>query len=70
MAFGWHFFAQSSDRFIECVYFVHFIDSPSPFLPMPSKQRISVAIYTKGDASVLKPLFVMMGFAWGVCLAD
>jgi len=70
MAFGGHFLTQSSDRFIQCVYFIHFIDCPSPPLPMPSHYRIAVAIYTKGDASVLKPLFVMVGFAWGVCLAD
>jgi hypothetical protein len=70
MAFGGHFFAQSSDGFIQCVYFIHFIDSPSPPLPMPSHYRIAMAINTKGNASVLQALFVMVGFAWGVCLAD
>jgi hypothetical protein len=64
MAFDRHFFAQSSDGFIQCVYFIHFIDSPCPFLPVPSKHRISMAIHTKGNASILKPLFVMVGFAW------
>jgi hypothetical protein len=70
MAFGGHFLTQSSDRFIQCVYFIHFIDSPSPPLPMPSEHRVAVAIYTKGNASVLQALFVMVGFAWGVCLAN
>jgi hypothetical protein len=46
MAFGGHFFAQSSDRFIQCVYFIHFIDSPCPPLPMPSEHWIAVAIDT------------------------
>jgi hypothetical protein len=36
MAFGGHFLAQSADGFIQCVYFIHFIDSPSPLLAMPS----------------------------------
>jgi hypothetical protein len=69
MAFGGHFLAQSADRFVQCVYFIHFIDSPSPFLPMPSKHRVSVAINAKGNASVLKPLFVVVGFAWWWCFA-
>jgi hypothetical protein len=69
-AFGRHSLAQSSDRFIECVYFVHFIDCPRPLLPMPSEHWVSMAINTKGDASVLQTLFVMVGFAWGACLAD
>jgi hypothetical protein len=64
MAFGGHFFAQSSDRFIQCVYFIHFIDSPSTFLPMPSHYWIAVAIYTQSDAGILQPLFVMMRLAW------
>jgi hypothetical protein len=64
-AIGGHFLAQSADRFIQCVYFFHFVYSPSPTLTMPSHHWISVAIDTKGDASVLKPLFVMVGFAWG-----
>ena len=68
--FGGHFLAQSADGFIQCVYFIHFIDSPSPLLSMPSHYRVAVAINAKGDASILKPLFVMVGFAWGVCLAD
>jgi len=63
-AIGGHFLAQSSDGFIQCVYFFHFIDCPSPTLPMPSHYRVAVAINTKGYASVLKPLFVMVGFAW------
>jgi hypothetical protein len=53
MAFGGHFFAQSSDGFVQCVYFVHFIDCPSPSLTMPSHHWIAVAIDTKGNASVL-----------------
>jgi len=63
-AFGGHFLAQSADRFIECVYFVHFIDSPSPLLSMPSKHGISMAINTKGNAGILQALFVVMGFCW------
>jgi hypothetical protein len=70
MAFGGHFLTQSSDRFIQCVYFIHFIDRPCPFLTMPSEHWVSVAINTEGNASVLQALFVMVGFAWGVCLAD
>jgi hypothetical protein len=66
---GGHSLAQSSDRFIQCVYFVHFIDSPSPLLSMPTKNRISVAINAQGYTGILQALFVMMGFAWGVCLA-
>jgi len=65
IAFGGHFLTQSADGFIQCVYFIHFIDSPCPFLPMPSHYWIAMAIYTKGNASVLKPLFVVVGFAWG-----
>jgi hypothetical protein len=65
MAFGGHFLAQSPNGLVECVYFIHFIDRPCTFLPMPSHYWIAVAIYTKGNASVLKPLFVMVGFAWG-----
>jgi hypothetical protein len=64
MAFGGHFLAQSAYRFIQCVYFIHFIDSPSTFLPMPSHYWIAVAIDTKGNASILQPLFVMMRLAW------
>jgi hypothetical protein len=70
MAFGGHFLTQSSDRFIQCVYFIHFIDSPSPLLSMPSKHGISMAINTKGNAGILQALFEVMGFAWGVCLAN
>jgi len=70
MAFGGHFLTQSSDRFIQCVYFIHFIDSPSPSLPMPSHYRIPMAINTKGNASVLQALFVVVRFAWWVCLAN
>jgi len=69
-AFGGHFLAQSADGFIQCVYFIHFIDSPSPLLSMPSKHGISMAINTEGNAGILQALFVMMGFAWGVCLAN
>jgi len=36
IAFGWHIIAQSADGFVQCVYFIHFIDSPSPLLTMPS----------------------------------
>jgi hypothetical protein len=61
-AFGGHFLAQSADRFVQCVYFIHFIDSPCTFLPMPSKHRVSVAIDTQSNASVLKPLFEVMRF--------
>jgi hypothetical protein len=64
MAFGGHFLAQSAYGFIQCVYFIHFIDSPSPLLSMPSHYWIAMAIYTQSDASILKPLFVMVGFAW------
>jgi hypothetical protein len=64
MAFGGHFLAQSAYGFIQCVYFIHFIDSPSPSLTMPSKHRVSVAIYTQSDAGILQPLFVMMRLAW------
>ena len=64
-----HFFAQSADGFIQCVYFIHLVYSPCPFLPMPSHYWISVAIYTKGNASVLQPLFVMVGFAWALRFA-
>jgi hypothetical protein len=46
MAFGGHFFAQSADGFIQCVYFVHFVYNPSPFLSMPSHYWVSVAIET------------------------
>jgi len=35
-AFGGHFLAQSANGLIQCVYFIHFIDSPCTFLPMPS----------------------------------
>jgi hypothetical protein len=69
MAFGGHFLAQSANGLIQCVYFIHFIDRPCPFLPMPSHYWIAVAIDTKGNASVLKPLFVMVGFGWWWCLA-
>jgi len=31
---------------------------------------VAVAIDTKGDASVLKPLFVMVGFARWRCFTD
>jgi hypothetical protein len=64
MAFNGHFLAQSSDRFVQCVYFIHFIDSPSPPLPMPSKNRIPVAINAQGYTGILQALFVMMGFCW------
>jgi hypothetical protein len=64
MAFGGHFLAQSAYRFIQCVYFFHLVYSPSPSLTMPSHYRVAVAIYTKGYASVLQTLFVMVGFAW------
>jgi hypothetical protein len=64
-AFGGHFLAQSADGFIQCVYFIHFIDSPSPLLSMPSHYWIAVAIYTKGDASVLQTLFIVMCLTWG-----
>jgi hypothetical protein len=64
MAFGGHFVAQSADGFIQCIYFIHFIDSPSPFLPMPSHNWISVAIDTKGDARILQALFIVVSFAW------
>jgi hypothetical protein len=70
MAFGGHFLAQSAYGFIQCVYFIHFIDGPSPSLTMPSHYWVSVAIDTKGNASVLKPLFVVMGFAWWWCFTD
>jgi len=33
-------------------------------LTMPSHYRVAVAIYTKGYASVLQTLLVMVGFAW------
>jgi hypothetical protein len=69
MAFGGYFFAQSADRFVQCVYFIHFIDSPCPFLPMPSHYWIAMAIYTKGNAGILQPLFVMVGFAWALRFA-
>jgi hypothetical protein len=62
--FGGHFLAQSANGLIQCVYFIHFIDCPSPFLPMPSKHRVSVAINAKGNASVLQTLLVVVGFAW------
>jgi hypothetical protein len=62
MAFGGHFLAQSAYRFIQCVYFVHFIDSPCPFLPMPAHYWIAVAINAQGYASVLQTLFEVMGF--------
>ena len=64
MAFGGHFFAQSAYRFIQGVYFIHFIDSPSPTLTMPAHYWVAVAIYTKGYARVLETLFVVVGFAW------
>jgi len=63
-AFGWHFLAQSAYGFIQCVYFIHFIDSPRPLLSMPSHYWISVAINAKGNTGILQALFVMMGFAW------
>jgi hypothetical protein len=69
MAFGGHFLAQSADGFIQCVYFIHFIDCPSPSLTMPSHHWVSVAIYTKGNASVLQALFVVVGLAWALCFA-
>jgi hypothetical protein len=37
---------------------------------MPSHYRVAVAINAKGDASILKPLFVMVGFAWWWGFAD
>jgi len=46
IAFGGHFLAQSADGFIQCVYFIHLVYSPSPLLTMPSKHGISMAIYT------------------------
>jgi hypothetical protein len=65
MAFGWHFLAQSAYGLIQCVYFIHFIDSPCTFLPMPSHYWIAMTINAKGNACILQPLFVVVGFAWG-----
>jgi hypothetical protein len=62
MAFGGHFLAQSADRLIQCVYFIHFIDSKCPTLTMPSHHWISVAIYTQSNASILQTLFEVMRF--------
>jgi hypothetical protein len=64
MAFGGHFLAQSTDGFIQCVYFFHFVYSPSPLLSMPTKNRISVAINAQGYTGILQALFVMMCLAW------
>jgi len=70
MAFGGHFLAQSANGLIQCVYFIHLSNRPRPTLPMPSHYWIAMAINTKGNAGVLQALFVMVGFAWGGCLAD
>jgi hypothetical protein len=64
IAFNGHFFAQSANSLIQCVYFIHFIDSPSPLLSMPTKNRISMAINAQGYTGILQALFVMMGFCW------
>ena len=34
------------DSLVECLYLIHLIYRPCPFLPMPSKYRIPVAVYT------------------------
>ena len=47
---------------IECLYLIHLPYRPRPFLPVPSKHRVAVAIDTKGYTGVLKPLFVVMSF--------
>jgi hypothetical protein len=65
-----HILAQSADGLIQRFYLIHFSNRPRPFLTMPSHHWVSVAIDTKGDASVLKPLLVVMGFAWWWCFAN
>ena len=50
------------DSLIECLYLIHLSDRPRPFLPVPSKYRIPVAIHTKGYTGVLETLFEVMGF--------
>jgi hypothetical protein len=44
IAFGGHILAQSEDGLIKCLYLIHFSNRPRPFLAMPTKQGISVAI--------------------------
>ena len=48
-----HSLAQSADSFIQGVYFIHFIDGPCAFLPVPTKNWIPVAVNTESDARVL-----------------
>ena len=50
------------DGLVECLYLIHLSNRPRPTLPMPSKYRIPVAIYTKGYTGVLETLFEVMGF--------
>ena len=50
------------DGLIECLYLIHLPYRPRSLLPVPSKYRIPVAIYTKGYTGVLESLFEVMGF--------
>jgi hypothetical protein len=53
---------EISDSLVKRIYLIHLAYRPCPFLPMPSKHRIPMAINTKGYTGVLESLFEVMGF--------